>query len=1326
MAKKTVSPAPATRLPAAALRPAAPAPTPAPARATPAATPPTAPAASVSTAAARTVTATTTRPTVSAAAAAGTVTRVPEIVQPQYVPAKFSARVLRPRDLLALEFTFVNLRVQKPQNSPAELQRINRAQPAYIVVGFPSQHLMEEAFFETANETPIKDPPADKPTQQADPDKGAGSETPTAPPVNSRLSGPSRLVFRVPAGTETLPYALDELLALLVTFELNVAPTATPPDPGRDLPKGAFSDLLTSPSLDRGAVVPSVVSPAAATPAARTVAARIEASNALAASLVAETQNQWYAKRSPLSRAGAVQAEIVASASLLEKLRPLLAPRLAAPGDLQTAIEAPTRLILSPHALNAWVHAANPVASSNTGRIELWHTRLAVRLASGAVTERPDFRRTVRAIWALGPASEFKPEAPLDSPPHANTPFRTTLDAFDRHNLVHLSANQHISLPGPAGKRYHPRPIEVDNLMLTSLGAWLDLRGSWTPPNGLSVENWRHRATLGRDHYVRVVYAGSLYPFGHKASLIKVTERKFHGDRPGNTAYLRQRMFIVVREPFRLIGNSGLKRANGEALDLQMPFKSARIGTLVTPNLDKPEDSDLVVNGVPQLQSLFWPQVGGSPFAFQMQLEDEAGAIIDLTCPLLFLGNELLTPPGGFKPGVAEAARTSYNQNNAQARARRRRPLRGQRVQLAPSSKPGDTRFEIDEFEFNLDLVGGQLVPFMAAASASIPALKHLARSQTKPDVRFPSLFLRSAGGFATSGANRNPGEVFLELVQSGAAKLDFSQQGDRAGGFLAPNLSLSGLSRKLGPVGGPIETIAQTGLEPTAFFGDLGDLLPKLFGCIKITDILDSVGLGDLGKMPRFVTENLTAAQALLGDLQRIQGHLGALQGQLPGLGAQANALATAASHVVTRLQALLGDPLSGPKRDALKNDFADFVTKARTLHGSLGGLAVPEDLAFARTQLELLLGKVVAGLANASEVVAMVDRIADTLENLNELRVKFEWRPPLKNWPASKPVFEINPGGGLVIAVELAAQSGASKEPSMSVACRLQKFDLNLINPVANFMKLKFRQIEFTASSQRKPDVNVDFGGIEFVGVLSFVETLRTLIPLDGFSDPPYLEVSEQGVEAGFSLGLPNIAIGVFSLSNLSLGASLTVPFIGNQPLSVRFNFCERSDPFRLTVWVFGGGGFFAVTATPAGVQILEAAFEFGASVSIDFGVASGGVSVMAGVYYRMEGEEASLTGYFNLKGRVSVLGLISASLELSLELTYEFSSGKCKGRASLIIEVEVLLFSASVEVVCERKFKGSNGDPSFAQIMAPYADPETEENVDPWAEYCNAYAA
>jgi hypothetical protein len=190
--------------------------------------------------------------------------------------------------------------------------------------------------------------------------------------------------------------------------------------------------------------------------------------------------------------------------------------------------------------------------------------------------------------------------------------------------------------------------------------------------------------------------------------------------------------------------------------------------------------------------------------------------------------------------------------------------------------------------------------------------------------------------------------------------------------------------------------------------------------------------------------------------------------------------------------------------------------------------------------------------------------------------------------------------------------------------------------------------------------------------------------------------------------------------------------VPFIG-QPLSVRFNFCTREQPFNLTVTLFGGGGFFGITLDPHGIQILEASFEFGASISIDLGVASGGVHVMAGLYFRMENSECSLTGYFRLGGEVSVLGIISASLELYLELKYEFESGKCVGTASLTIEVSVFMFSASVTVTCQKKFAGSNGDPSFRDLMGinpglPLADELASIGTGTtyaWRDYCEAFA-
>jgi hypothetical protein len=259
-----------------------------------------------------------------------------------------------------------------------------------------------------------------------------------------------------------------------------------------------------------------------------------------------------------------------------------------------------------------------------------------------------------------------------------------------------------------------------------------------------------------------------------------------------------------------------------------------------------------------------------------------------------------------------------------------------------------------------------------------------------------------------------------------------------------------------------------------------------------------------------------------------------------------------------------------------------------------------------------------------------------------------------------------------------------------------------------------------------------------IKFVGPLSFVEALRDLIPLDGFSDPPYLDISTKGIDAGFSVALPSIGLGLFNLSNVSLGAGFTVPFIG-QPLSVRFNFCTREQPFQLSIALFGGGGFFAITIDPLGVQVLEAAFEFGACVSINLGVASGGVSVMAGIYFRMERDSATLSGYFRLEGHVSVLGILSISIELYLALSYETKTGKAAGIARLTVEVSVFMFSFPVTITCERKFAGSNGDPTFRQVMGTSTDPKLpladellaidtapdSATTYAWRDYCEAFA-
>jgi hypothetical protein len=192
--------------------------------------------------------------------------------------------------------------------------------------------------------------------------------------------------------------------------------------------------------------------------------------------------------------------------------------------------------------------------------------------------------------------------------------------------------------------------------------------------------------------------------------------------------------------------------------------------------------------------------------------------------------------------------------------------------------------------------------------------------------------------------------------------------------------------------------------------------------------------------------------------------------------------------------------------------------------------------------------------------------------------------------------------------------------------------------------------------------------------------------------------------------------------------------VPFIG-ESLEFRFFFATRENPFRLAVALFAGGGFFSITVSPNGLKMIEASFEFGAAVEMNFAVASGSLSVMAGIYFRLEiqgdTQSVQLTGFFRARGEVDVLGLISACIELYLELSYlsitaadGSSAAKAVGKASISIEVSVCFLSFSVSVSCEKRFAGSQGDPTFVDAMGPYTDALGAAR-DPWAEYCAAFA-
>jgi hypothetical protein len=308
---------------------------------------------------------------------------------------------------------------------------------------------------------------------------------------------------------------------------------------------------------------------------------------------------------------------------------------------------------------------------------------------------------------------------------------------------------------------------------------------------------------------------------------------------------------------------------------------------------------------------------------------------------------------------------------------------------------------------------------------------------------------------------------------------------------------------------------------------------------------------------------------------------------------------------------------------------------------------------------------------------------------------------------------------GPTLLIHVQAQPVPG-TQQVRTSALCQLTNLELVLEVGGEVIVTLPLPLFEFKSVDGGKPDVNVKLGRIAFGGVLAFVETLASLIDDDGFSDPPALDLLPNGVRSSFSAPIPAVAVGMFSLENITFGAELSLYF--DAPLTLALNFATPESPFRLCVAALGGGGWLKVVVSSKELVSLEGALEFGASLSVNLcNVARGSVSVMGGIAFFIEGSEAMLTGYLRVRGEVQVLGLISVCIESTLYLTYYSESGKLEGSCEWVLRVKVLFIRKTVKVRFEKRFAGANADPTFAELMAPAGT----TGVLPWDHYCGAFA-
>lgn len=535
----------------------------------------------------------------------------------------------------------------------------------------------------------------------------------------------------------------------------------------------------------------------------------------------------------------------------------IIKPEDNKPKANQTALELPWRLFISPNKMSGWNHLIKiATAQSLTGhlkddiRFELWHTRLGVKKhdSTGNTIIDEDDRelKKIRAVWShdLEP-----PSRPI--PPD----FETTLQPSDRIQIVRRS--------GESTTTNKPVSINVNSLMLSSLGAWLDLKGEWDvdTTGELDLVKWVHRSTMARDHYVEVVHSGRLCPFGQKAVYVVISERIFKNVGDNNTpedrnntstAFIKKTHFICTKEPILNYQNLIADHFNNMFQNFVYRTVELENGCKVI-DAPAPCPSDLPIDSLlEENECHFFPKINGKEVLFHIKGWDHDGKISDFVSPLMFIKE------GHYEKGIELFLSSEVSL--------RKSDLSGQSIAFAPSgNKTGSTSFPTSSLTFSIEKIpatsiSSSLLPFypildrkssegsaelilMPAEQIKDKKLHSIVSTEVVPVTYFKKY---AEEGFSSKD------ELFLELVSS--VPLDFKDNVTKSGGIATPDMSIRGLSREYGTVGGDLEKFVLD-FDPKEYFSDA-----KLLGVISLSDIVAKIAQDDIDPesyvIPKLKTE--------------------------------------------------------------------------------------------------------------------------------------------------------------------------------------------------------------------------------------------------------------------------------------------------------------------------------------------------------------------------------------------------------------------------------------------------------------------------------------
>jgi hypothetical protein len=256
-----------------------------------------------------------------------------------------------------------------------------------------------------------------------------------------------------------------------------------------------------------------------------------------------------------------------------------------------------------------------------------------------------------------------------------------------------------------------------------------------------------------------------------------------------------------------------------------------------------------------------------------------------------------------------------------------------------------------------------------------------------------------------------------------------------------------------------------------------------------------------------------------------------------------------------------------------------------------------------------------------------------------------------------------------------------------------------------IAGLVDVAFYSVEFSSLAQigHSADTKLKphMGPIEFLGPLKFIKTLEDFLS-SLLGDAFHLTLTPEFIEVGFAIVIPPITSGAVTMRNIAIGASLRLSFTG-EPLRFGFNFASQEKRFELAVMCFGGTAYLNVWLLSNGQKLIDGAFEFGGVLAFDATVASGELVIAAGFYFKLSQSVTDLSGGLRACGCLSVLGLIHATVEFRLFGRYRIETlsdgtrnNQIYGVCTITVSIDLFLYSFDVSIVMEKKIAGSTEPP------------------------------